>query len=194
MGNVTVGGEVTLQTSADLLRSVAKASGAIFAFAASNVKIDLNSQIIEKSGVSMTLKFTAPFANQSITDIMMSGVSFGAPLSSSQPYALCSVDNFITYTQSKHPLALNFSDVQARMTISLEAGLPIGSGPLGVGTLSVTCRIFNLVNSPLAERSTSSVSLFIFENNSPLYAQSGILFPALFVQSLGFKRPRVSCF
>jgi hypothetical protein len=194
MGNRTVGGDVTLQTSNDRLRSVAKASGAIFAFAASNVEIDLNSQIIQKSGVSMVLKFTAPFANQSITDITMSGLSFGAPLSSSQPSALCSVDNFVTFSQSKHPLELNVSGVQARMGISLEVGLPIGSGPFGVGTLSITCRIWNLVNSPLAGGSTPSVSLFIFENDSPLYAQSGIVFPALFVQSLGSNRPRVSCF
>jgi hypothetical protein len=32
----------------------------------------------------------------------------------------------------------------------------------------------------------------LFGNSLPLYFRSGIIFPALFGQSLGFKRPRVN--
>jgi hypothetical protein len=45
----------------------------------------------------------------------------------------------------------------------------------------------------VAADSRSTVSAFVFGVNfSPLYFQRGFRFPALFAQSLGFKRPRVS--
>ena len=167
----------------------------IFAFSASNVTIALSSQIIQKTRVSMTLKFTVPFMNQAITTITVSGLPFSAPLQIEQPSAQCSVDSS-GLVESKDPVPFNFTDALAELTMSFETGLPVGSGSYGVGALAVTCRISKLVNVQSALAATSSVSLLVFGNSLPLYFHSGSAFPAIFEQSLGFKRPRVStsCF
>jgi hypothetical protein len=165
----------------------------VFAFSASNGTLALTSQIIQKSGVSLTLRFMVPFTNQPITLITLSGLQFSAPLQSEQPSAQCSVDNSAPI-ESGSPVP-NLPDALEDLKMSFPTpGLPVGSGPYGVGMLAVTCRISKLVNAPSASGATSSVSLAIFGNALPLYFQSGITFPALFGQSLGFKRPRVTLF
>jgi hypothetical protein len=79
------------------------------------------------------------------------------------------------------------------MTISFQnGGLPAFSGSYGIQMLALTCKISKLVNAPSASDATSSVSLSVFGNSLPLYFRSGIGFPEIFVQSLGFRRPRVS--
>ena len=139
----------------------------------------------------MTLRFKVPFTNQPITSITLSGLQFSAPLQSEQPSAQCSVDNSVPM-ESGSPVP-SLPGALAELKMSFQApGLPVGSGSFGVGMLAVTCRITKLVNAPSASVATSSVSVAIFENSLPLYFQSGIMFPALFGQSLVFKRPRVS--
>jgi len=147
----------------------------IFAFSASNGTVALTSQIIQKSGVSLTLRFTVPFTNQPITSITLSGLQFSAPLQSEQPSAQCSVDNSAPI-ESGSPVP-NLPGALEVLEMSFPTpGLPVGSGSYGVGVLAVTCRISKLVNAPSVSGATSSVSLAIFGNALPLYFQSGITF------------------
>jgi hypothetical protein len=163
----------------------------IFTFAASNGTVALTSQVIQKSGVSMTLRFKVPFTNQPITSITLSGLQFSAPLQTEQPSAQCFVDNSAPMESESTVSSLLGALAELKMLFQAP-GLPVGSGSYGLRMLDVTCRITKLVNAPSASVATSSVSVAIFGNSLPLYFQRGIVFPALFGQSLGFKRPRVS--
>jgi hypothetical protein len=164
----------------------------IFAFSASNATVALSSQIVGKSPVSMTLKFTVPYTGQQITKITLSGLPFSAPRQDMQPSAHCSVDNSAAIA-SIDPVTLNLTNALAELTMSFQnGGLPAGSGSYGVGMLPVTCKISKLVNAPSPSDVTSSVSLAVFGNSLPIYLLSGIRFPALYGQSLGFRKPRVS--
>jgi hypothetical protein len=155
----------------------------IYAFPAFNGSIALSSQIIEKSGVTMTLKFMVPFTNQAITSITLSGLPFSAPSSQTAPSALCQ-------SVSSNSVTLTVIGAASELTMKFGSGLPVGSG-----ILTLTCKISNLVNAPTALRARSTVSLFVFsgiESNSlPLYFLSSIMFPPIFEQSLGYQRPRV---
>jgi hypothetical protein len=161
----------------------------IFEFAATNGTISLSSQVIGKAGVSMTLKFEVPFLGTSISTISMSGLPFSPLQQQATPSALCSVDKLSPSVNSNSVLFI-LTNTLATIQISLESGLPVGSEL--TGQLLVTCTISNLVNAPLpaSARPTDSVAVFGI-NNSPLYFQRSVKFPALFAQSLGFKRPRV---
>jgi hypothetical protein len=155
----------------------------IYAFPAFNGSVALSSQIIKKSGVTMTLKFEVPFTTQAITSITLSGLPFSAPLQQTAPSALC---------QSVNSNSVTFTVIGAASELSMKfsSGLPVGSG-----ILTVTCKISNLVNAPTALRASSTVSLFVFSgiesNPLPLYFLRSIVFPPIFEQSLGYKRPRV---
>ena len=164
----------------------------IFAFSASNATVALSSQIVGKSSVSMTFKFMVPYTGQQITKITLSGLPFSALLQYVQPSAQCSVDNSAPIA-SNDPVTFNMTSALAELTMSFQnGGLPAGSGSYGLGMLAVTCKISKLVNVPSPSDATSSVSLAVFGNSLPVYFLSGIRFPALFGQSLGFRRPRVS--
>ena len=164
----------------------------IFAFSASNATVALSSQIVGKSSVSMTLKFMVPYTGQQITKITLSGLPFSALLQDVQPSAQCSVDNSAPIA-SNDPVTFNMTSALAELTMSFQnGGLPAGSGSYGLGMLAVTCKISKLFNVPSPSDATSSVSLAVFGNSLPVYFLSGIRFPALYGQSLGFRRPRVS--
>jgi hypothetical protein len=164
----------------------------IFAFSASNATVALSSQIVGKSPVSMTFNFMVPFTGQRITAITLAGLSFSAPRQDMQPYAYCSLDSS-AHISANDPVPLGLTSAVAQLTMSFpNGGLPAGSGSYGIGALAVTCRVSNLVNAPSPSDATSSVSLAVFGNWLPVYFLSGIRFPALFGQSLGFRRPRIT--
>ena len=165
----------------------------IFEFVASNGTFGLSHQIIEKTGVSMTFKFIVPYTGQSIAFISLSGLPFSPLLPQTTPSAFCSVNDLLPSINS-NSVRFILTNSLAELTTSFESpGLPVGSGPFGVGKLSVTCKVSNLVNAPVAAGVRPIVSAVVFGiNDAPLYFQSGFKFPALFEQSLGFKRPRVS--
>ena len=142
----------------------------------------------------MTFKFIVPYTGQSITFISLSGLPFSPLLPQTTPSAFCSVNDLLPSINS-NSVRFILTNALAELTMSFEApGLPVGSGPFGVGMLSVTCKVSNLVNAPVAADVRPIASAVVFGiNDAPLYFQSGFKFPALFVQSLGFKRPRVSC-
>jgi hypothetical protein len=160
----------------------------IFAYSASNSIISLSSQIIKKSPVSMTIGFIVPVTNQPIKSITLSGLP---ALQQRSISAQCSVSPW-------QPLESDFvllnSTVDAvDLKMSFAYGLPVTSGIAGIKTLEVTCSISSLINPPLAFGSSNLVSVHIFGADSfPLYFQSAIKFPAIFEQSLGINRPRVS--
>jgi hypothetical protein len=192
MGNRTAGGDVTVQTSADPFASLPQASGVIFAFSASNATVALSSQIVGKSPVSMTLNFMVPYTGQRITAIMLSGLPFSAPSQDMQPSAYCSFDSS-ALIGANDPVPFSLTSALAQLTMSFpNGGLPAGSGSYGTGVLAVTCKISNLGNAPSPSDATSSVSLAVYGNSLPLHFLSGIRFPTLFVQSLGFRRPRIT--
>ena len=164
----------------------------IFAFSAVNATVALSSQIVGKSPVSMTLSCAVPYTGQQITTITLQGLPFSDPLQDMQPSAQCSIQNSGPI-EARNPVPFNLTSSLAEMTISFQnGGLPAGSGSYGVEMLTLTCKISYLVNAPSALVPASSVSLIVFGNSLPLYFRSGIGFPEIFVQSLGFRRPRVS--
>ena len=164
----------------------------IFAFTASNATVTLSSQIIAKSRVTMTFKFKVPFTNQPITSITLSGLPLSPPMQQHTTSADCYVDN-PSSTITSDSVSVVVTGAAAELSMSFASGLPVGTGPVGIGTLSVICKILNLVNSPLAAGVRPVVSVSVFgANSAPLYFQIAIRFPAIFEQSLGFNRPRVS--
>jgi hypothetical protein len=164
----------------------------IFAFSATNATVALSAQVAGKSPVSMTLNFMVPYTGQRITAITLSGLLFSTPRQDMQPSAYCSLDTSAPISATD-PVPLSLTSALAQLTMSFpNGGLPAGSGSYGVGDLSVTCKISNLVNAPSPSDATSSVSLAVFGNSLPIYFLSGIQFPALFGQSLGFRRPRIT--
>ena len=133
-----------------------------------------------------------PFHGQQITTITLQGLPFSDPLQDMQLSAHCSIQNS-GLIEARNPVPFNLTSSLAEMTISFQnGGLPAGSGSYGVEMLTLTCKISYLVNAPSAVVPAPSVSLIVFGNSLPLYFRSGIGFPEIFVQSLGFRRPRVS--
>jgi hypothetical protein len=163
----------------------------IFAYSATNVSVGLSSQVVSKTRVTMTVNFNAPYAGQPATFITISGLSFA---SSSQQFpleAVCYVDSSVNRISD----SVTFDSVASELTMSFifapTGGLPLGSSG---SLLAVTCSIKNLINAPAAISARSAVSIAVFGANfSPLYIQSAVKFPAIHEESLGLKRPRVSC-
>jgi len=163
----------------------------IFAFAALNASLTLSSQVVSKSRITLTLKFNAPYTGQPITSITVSGLSFAASLQQLPPAADCYVNS---PTNSVSASSVAFEAVASEFRMAFITGQPAGlpSGTAG-SLLAVTCRITNCVNAPAAIGARSTVPIVAFgANSAPLYIQSAIKFPAIFEQSLGLNRPRVS--
>jgi hypothetical protein len=151
----------------------------IFAFSAINGSISLSSQVISKTDVRLTLEFYVPYTGRSINRILVSGVKFSASPSVSGE---CSMD------LQSYPASTTFkAAADSTDTIELTVSLPVGSE-----LLAVTCTLSNFVNSPTVRSQSQTVSIAIFDSvKAPLYTQSNMIFPAIFDQGLGSKRPRV---
>ena len=116
--------------------------------------------------VTLTLRFNAPYINQPITSITVSGLLFAASLQQQPPAADCSVSSPTSFPAD----SVTFDAVAKQLRMSF-AGLPSGTAGL---QLAVTCRITNFVNAPASSSATFSVSIVAFgDDSAPLYTQSG---------------------
>lgn len=171
----------------------------IFAFSAMNATTMLSTQIVAKSRVMMTLQFNAPYCGQPITSLTVSGLLFAPSVLQQQPTAQCDVNFANSPTRSTTADSAIFDVISAQLRIAFISGQ--NGQPAGLHTgsasslLAITCKISNLVNVQTSAVERSTVSLVAFgSNDAPLYIQTAIKFPAIFVQSLGLNRPRVRFF
>ena len=144
----------------------------------------------------MTLQFNAPYCGQPITSLTVSGLLFAPSVLQQQPTAQCDVNFANSPTRSTIADSVIFDAISAQLRISFISGQPAGLHTGSASSLlAITCKISNLVNVPTSAVERSTVSLVAFgSNDAPLYIQTAIKFPAIFVQSLGLNRPRVRFF